>query len=217
VSVFETTNRKDDLTWTASEEDKFIDLLVDALDSEPMRLLDQAKNYRKVEKSRSVIQQWTEVIEQAGPLLDDVVSELASENFDQLVETRNSEDVALDAISIEDVMEYTYPLNNAGDAIAIRIGFASLDNVNRTYILQEFPDDPSQSVLVAINRASRFAVNFLNPQLINPTPFVRVIASLALAELYLARKAGLPRAGAMRRLFNLILDSDAMSTKPEGI
>lgn len=217
VSVFETTTRKDDLTWTTGEEDKFIELLVESLDSDPLKLIDQAKNYRKVEKSRSVIQQWTDVIEQAGPSIDGVASELAVENFEQLIETRSAEDVALDAISIEDVMEYTYPLNNAGDKIAVRIGFASLENVNRTYILQEFPDDPHQSVLVAINRASKFAVNFLNPQLINPTPFVRVIASLALAELYLARKAGLPRAGAMRRLFNLILDSDAMTTKPEGI
>lgn len=216
VSDFETTTRKDDLTWTTDEEGQFLQDLLNSIDAEPLPLIMQAKGYRVAESQTDVVDQWKDAVTSTGKSVELVPESIVDDFVSQLDQVQIG-DLETASLDLENAIEYSYQGDDGGEKIAIQIGFANLPDANRTYILHEFPDDPQRPTLVAINRASRFAVNFLDPRLINPTPFVRVIAALALSELHLTRVAGVPRIGALRRLFNRVLDSDAMTTKPEDL
>lgn len=216
VSDFEPTGRKDDLTWTTDEEDEFLTLLALELDKAPLKLINQAKKFRSAENEKTVIDAWKDAVDSTGQSINEIAVTL--EGFDpSAIQEEGLDRADLFDGALEDAVEYSYKGDKNTSAISIQIGFANLDGENRTFLLQEFEDEPDRPVLVVINRGSDFSKNFLDPRLINPTPVVRIIASMALAELYLDRHAGISRIGSLRRMFNKIIDSPAMVSKPEEV
>jgi len=65
--------------------------------------------------------------------------------------------------------------------------------------------------LVLVNRESPFSKAFGDPRLNDLTGFTRLLVSLGLAEIYSRKVLGLRMTGILRRTFNQILDSDAMT------
>jgi hypothetical protein len=203
---FEVSHTKDGFRWDQNEQ-PFLELLRDHLDSEEMPLLKQAENYR--------------VRAQRGQLA--TTAKQAVSNTAQAMETKLP--------AVLPVVANSKPVDTPSEELPHKSTLA-----NRTFeilfrgrpwsINVELTDDPSESQWLAmsdvaeskkglrrldirVSLAHPFMVRFAQTDAEDVESLLRVAAALALGEV-LARDAGVRNAGTVRRNVNSIL-RDALS------
>lgn len=209
MSEFETTTRKDDLNWGASEEREFLESLHHYLEASPLPLVTMAYKYRAVESSQDVMEAWKAETANVGraivEVLEDPSAMLQIDTPTVEVARRLQE---IEKSSEEWVAEYLYAPDES-TSNTIRIGFVTREN-DITFIVRQNPGEPSIRE-VLLNRASKFALSHIDPRLTNLGPIYRIFAALAIAEIHVRQVSGQPLVGELRREINAVLDSSAMT------
>jgi hypothetical protein len=206
VSEFQTTNRKDNLTWSHSEETEFLQKLKSELDALPLDLIRQAYKYKVAEKTIEVVEEWKNNLKSVAQSSETVLVSVA-DSFEQIDVREPSVDTISDENELELVAEYAIKLKGDKLPISVTLGFVSIPGES-TFIVQSRDD----TNLVLINRESAFSKAFGDPRLNDLTSFTRLLVSLGLAEIYTRRVTGDRMVGTLRRMFNEILDSDSMTS-----
>ena len=205
MSEFETTNRKDDLTWSNAEEMEFLTKLRRELDTKPLDLLRQAFKFKVAEKSVEVVDEWRKSFDDVANPSEIVLADVSDANADLVVDEKLLDEEFLDN-DVELVAEYEVQLKGDQLPIKVTLGFVSNPDIP-TFVVRTI----GEMNLVLVNRESPFSKAFGDPRLNDLTGFTRLLVSLGLAEIYSRKVLGLRMTGILRRTFNQILDSDAMT------
>lgn len=206
---FEVSHTKDGFVWEENEE-PFLELLYEELESDPLPLLSQAENYRKLaddkEESQKNIEQATEgtakAIKERG---GDVISEIEEESDTDEPPSRLPEgDVRIQRIvevELED-LPWRIALELSGDQ-SLTEWLTISDAVIKRADEIESPSKRDVGVRLALRHP--FTLKYAGPNLSEIEPLVRLAAALGLAETA-ARQSGVRGAGAVRRNVNRLLE-----------
>jgi hypothetical protein len=203
---FDVSHTKDGFRWDENEQ-PFLDLLKDHLDSSELPLLKQADNYRALAARADREKAAKEAIERTADVLEQ--------------ELPGTIEVVADHHSVATQETFLAPTSTLASR-EIKLGFKG----ECWRIKIELSDDPGESAWLTLSYVSPDAaterlieirVSYLHPFMTRFAPrggddleaLLRVAAALALAET-LARYNGVKMAGTVRRNFNEIL-RDALS------
>ncbi|MBN8967489.1 MAG: ATP-binding protein [Rhizobiales bacterium] len=201
LSGFDVSHTKDGFRWDENEE-PFLELLKEHLDSEELPLLRQCENYRSLASKKDRTQAATKALQRTG----DAIAEKATE--------------VLPTVAEKDPVETpTAPLP-AQPTLAKRE--LNIDFRGQPWLVRiELSDDPAESdwltisdlgttnggpdtIEIRLSMAHPFMVTFAQTDADDIEPLLRIAAALAISE-KLARRAGVKSAGTIRRNMNEIL------------
>ena len=203
---FEVSHTKDGFRWD-DNEGVFLDLLREHLDSEPLSLLRQARNYRESARKSTEPGVLENVITSTTTALQDFggadIRQITTHGPDSAPVATTFEDSAL-------LADRSLKIEEAGTEWEVTVSL-SADETNREWltIAQDAgvrsPKLTRRTLRIRIGLESEFMrrlVRLDNEESLEPV--VRIAAGLGLSE-HLARLAGLPRAGEVRRNLNRLL------------
>lgn len=203
VEGFSVSHTKDGVQWEDWEED-ILTWIKNSLDAEPLRLLDQAENYRvRGSTNRDAVgaaaEDTSQVIAQhLPPIIDD---QLANPPDAQPLapELQGTEDEATRSARVE------FELEHAHRRWVLDVELVSDTRIDAWYELAEcVADHATTRVQIRVNLAHPFMLRFVSPDGDELVPFTRLAAGLAIAELT-AREVGVRQAGTIRMNLNQIL------------
>ncbi|WP_181168708.1 ATP-binding protein [Mesorhizobium sp. B2-4-17] len=199
---FEVSHTKDGFRWDENEE-PFLDLLREHLDSEELPLLRQCENYRSLASKKDRKLAATIALQRAGNAIADTVPDVLPGIADkEPVETRTE---PLDEQPTLATREFRFDFR--GDPWLVRI---------------ELSDDPAEgdwlsisdlgaatecgpdTIEIRVSMAHPFMISFAQTEADAIEPLLRIAAALAISE-KLARRAGVKSAGTVRRNMNDLL------------
>jgi hypothetical protein len=211
VEGFSVSHTKDGIQWEDWEED-ILTWLKDKLDEPPLRLLDQAKNFRVRESASrdhaaDATRDTSQVIAQHLPPIIDEQLEAEPDESPLEEKLAPTEDKTPRAERVELQLEHAHRRWN------VTVEINSDPAREAWYELAESGTDITD-VHIRVNLAHPFMVRFVGPDGDEIIPFTRLAAGLAIAEIT-AREAG-GRAGTMRHNLNQILRSALSGPIQEG-
>lgn len=206
VEGFAVSHTKDGIQWEDWEED-ILSWIKDNLDLEPLRLLDQAANYR----ARTAIDR---------DVLGDVTRDLSNAIAQHLPPIVDRQ---LSAPPDESPLDAQLALPDRAAALRTERVSLNLEHSHRNWIvdielLTEGAIDPwyelaesetagdTTRIQIRVNLGHPFMVRFVSPDGDELVPFTRLAAALAIAEIT-AREQGVRQAGTLRINLNQILRS----------
>jgi len=203
VEGFSVSHTKDGIQWEDWEED-ILEWLKGELDSPPLRLLDQARNYRareaagnKDSKSEATRDTSQVIAQHLAPVVDE---QLEAEPNDTPLE----EELAATADTEARAEHVQLQLDHAHRRWNVTVELVSDPAREAWYELAERGFEITD-IHIRVNLAHPFMVRFVGPDGDEIIPFTRLAAGLAIAEIT-AREAG-GKAGTMRNNLNQILRS----------
>ena len=198
---FEVSHTKDGFQWDENEE-PFLDLLRDHLDSDDLPLLRQADLYR-VQASRNEV---VEAAQQAIARTVDAMQAKLQEVLPRVAAESPVETQTTPLESIPTIASRELQIDFRGQIWLIRVELTSNDAQGEWLALSDqradLPDP--QRIEIRVSMAHPFMVSFAQTDPDDVEALVRVAAALALAE-KLARSTGVRMAKTIRRNMNDIL------------
>lgn len=206
VVGFSVTHTKDGIQWREWDEDDILSWLKDALDAEPLPLLDQAKHFRvRSQPNRDAVGEATldtslVIAQHLPPVID---SQIGGEpNVDPLAHKLDRADE--DTTRREQV---ELNLDHAHRRWNVTVELVSDASRDAWYELAEGEvENDMTPVQIRVNLAHPFMLRFVEPDGAELVPFTRLAAGLAVAEIT-ARQVGVREAGTIRMNLNQILRS----------
>lgn len=204
---FDVSHTKDGFVWEENEE-VFLELLREELDSPPKPLLKQAEGYRVRPNSASESEELEEATrrtaedleERAGPVLDILSGEEVAEDPPEDLTTaevasRRTFDLELHHVSWRVVLELS---SDPSIVNWVEVSDTVLEE------LDEEVDDRQRTVGVRLSVDHPFTLQFCGPEYQHIEPLVRLAAAIGLAETS-ARDGGVSGASTIRRNINQLL------------
>ena len=201
LNGFEVSHTKDGFRWDENEQ-PFLELLREYLDSEDMPLLKQAEGYRAREPvarlrtvARQAVSNTTQVMEQRLPNILPAVADTPP------VDTPEEE---LPQVSRLAGREFNIRFRDKDWLINVEL--TNDPSESQWVAISDTPETPSRSRRLAlkVSMVHPFMVRFAQTDTENVEGLLRVAAAIGLAEV-LARDSGVRRAGTVRRNVNDIL------------
>lgn len=198
---FEVSHTKDGFRWDENEE-PFIELLKEHLDSDELPLLRQCENYRSLASKKDRSQAATKALDRTG----DVIAE-AVPNVLPTVADREPVDTQTELLPPQATLaSRELRFNFRGEPWLIKIELSDDPaegdwlSISDPGVSQGGPD----TIEIRVSMAHPFMISFAQTDAAEIEPLLRVAAALAIAE-KLARRAGVRSAGTVRRNLNEIL------------
>ncbi|TPK63695.1 ATP-binding protein [Mesorhizobium sp. B2-4-19] len=199
---FEVSHTKDGFRWDENEE-PFLELLREHLDSDDLPLLRQCENYRSLASKKDRIEAAKKALQRTGDVIADTLPEVLPVIADkEPVETSTTplpdqamlatRELRFDFRGVPWLVTITLSDDPAeGDWLAIS---------DQGQTMQSGPD----TVEIRVSMAHPFMISFAQTDAGDIEPLLRVAAALAISE-KLARRAGVKSAGTVRRNMNDLL------------
>jgi hypothetical protein len=198
---FEVSHTKDGFRWDEDEE-PFLQLLKEHLDSDELPLLRQADAFRALASKRDRSRVASEALTRAADAMQSSLPEALPKVADaELVET-NSEVLAPQPMLAERELQFDF----RGKQWIVRI-ILSDDPAEGDWLTisdRSASDDRSETLEIRIAMAHPFMVAFGQTRSDEVEALIRIGAAMAISE-KLARRSGVKYAGTIRRNFNEIL------------
>jgi len=198
---FDVSHTKDGFRWDENEE-PFLELLKEHLDSDELPLLRQCENYRSLASKKDRTQAATKALDRTGDVIADTVPEVLPAVADQPpVETQSAPLAPQPTLAVRELR-----FDFRGEPWLVRIelsddpGEGDWLSISDPGATQGGPD----TIEIRLSMAHPFMVTFAQTEAGDIEPLLRVAAALAIAE-KLARRAGVKSAGTVRRNLNEIL------------
>ncbi|MFG0305555.1 MAG: ATP-binding protein [Phycisphaerales bacterium JB040] len=205
---FAVSHTKDGFQWRDSE-DEFLEALHQALDSDDLPLLRQARNYRSGRPTRAASRAMKAAVENVAKTIennapDDLNTLATSEPVDDLIPS------SLDDASEPELESRSFSIETAGETWTVDIELAS-DTASANWLEIATDQDAAQRtrcLQLRIHADSPFMRRIVKlDDLESLEPVIRLAAAIGLAEV-LARMSQMDRhAGEMRRTINALLGS----------
>ena len=198
---FEVSHTKDGFRWDENE-DPFLELLKDELDTDEFPLLRQCENYRSLASRKDRTQAATKALQRTG----DAIAQKATEVLPAVAD-KSPVDTPTEPLTVQPTLaKRELNIDFRGQPWLVRI---------------ELSDDPAEgdwltisdlgmtnggpdTIEIRLSMAHPFMVTFAQTDADDIEPLLRIAAALAIAE-KLARRAGVKSAGTIRRNMNEIL------------
>lgn len=198
---FEVSHTKDGFRWDENEE-PFLELLKEHLDTDDLPLLKQCENYRALASKKDRTLAATQALRRAGDAIADGVPDVLPRVADQEpIETRTEPLAKQPSLAARELR-----FDFRGDPWLVRIELSDEPaegdwlSISDPGTAQGGPD----TIEIRISMAHPFMISFAQTDADDIEPLLRVAAALALSE-KLARRAGVRSAGTVRRNMNEIL------------
>lgn len=213
---FAVSHTKDGFQWDENEE-PFLDLLRDELNSNPLPLLDQAR----LASYGSLLQESEETINKAaGEAVRDTADVLRSTGGpileEQVTAEADSQEPPESLPATARSWNEVFEVDLHGDSWSIQVEITNDPVVGDWVSVFDTGAGPAASgarssrrLGVRLSLAHPFMTRFVGPDLERIKPFVRLAAAIGLSEIT-AREAGVRQAGEVRRNINQLL-RDALS------
>lgn len=198
---FEVSHTKDGFRWDENEE-PFLELLKEHLDSDQLPLLRQCENYRSLASKKDRTRAATKALKQAGDAIEESVPGVLPSVADKAPVETSAEPLAPQpALAVRELR-----FNFRGQEWLVRIELTD-DPAECDWLSTS--DRPTSSsgpdiTEIRLSMAHPFMVSFAQTDAAEIEPLLRVAAALAISE-KLARRAGVKMAGTIRRNLNEIL------------
>lgn len=198
---FEVSHTKDGFRWDENEE-PFLELLKEHLDSDELPLLRQCENYRSLASKKDRAKAATKALKQAGDAIEECIPGVLPSVADKPPMETSAEPLTPQPVLA--VRELNF--NFRGEEWHVRIELTD-DPVEGDWLsISDRPPSPSGPDVteIRLSMAHPFMVSFAQTDAAEIEPLLRVAAALAISE-KLARRAGVRSAGTVRRNLNEIL------------
>ena len=194
MSDFPVTSTKDNLEWTEEEMAEFSRILRESIDSEPLPLIKMALMYRKRVKQSDV----KEDVEAAGQSLVDALSTIDPSEFEEIdfsiVEVNVVEQHRVGDISATHV-DQNSDLDLEVDIATFNLPpfMPGMDSASLVFLhdstdkrVVRWRKNDGNSLVIEINRASRYMENYASLPQFHLEPVVRMLVAFVLLEIELA-------------------------------
>lgn len=203
---FEVSHTKDGFRWDEDEE-PFLQLLKDHLDSDELPLLRQADSFRALASKRDRTRIATEALTRAGDAMQSSLPEALPRVADALPVETSSDVLAPQPMLAE--RELRFDFRGVKWVIRIVLSDDPAEGDWLTISDRTESDGQTETMEIRIAMAHPFMIAFAQTRADEVEALIRVGAAMALSE-KLARRGGIKFAGTVRRNFNEIL-LEAMS------
>jgi hypothetical protein len=198
---FEVSHTKDGFRWDENEE-PFLQLLKEHLDSDELPLLKQCDLYRSLASRRDRSKIANQALTRAGDAIQARVPDILTAVADrELVET-STEQLDVQPLLANRELEFNF----RGQPWRVVIELSDDPSEGDWLMLSDRPSTGGmpETIEIRLSMTHPFMVSFAQMDSNDIDALIRVGAGLALAEL-LARRAGVSSAGTIRRNLNEIL------------
>jgi hypothetical protein len=198
---FEVSHTKDGFRWDENEE-PFLDLLKQHLDSDELPLLRQCENYRSLASKKDRSRAATKALDRTGDVIAEGLPELLPSIADKAPIDTQLEPLASQPVLAVRELRFDF----RGEPWLVRIELSDDPaegdwlSVSDPGVSQGGPD----VIEIRLSMAHPFMVTFAQLEASDIEPLLRIAAALAISE-KLARRAGVKSAGTIRRNLNEIL------------
>jgi Histidine kinase-, DNA gyrase B-, and HSP90-like ATPase len=198
---FEVSHTKDGFRWDENEQ-PFLELLHEHLDSEELPLLKQAENYRV----RAVRIQLASAAKQAVSSTTQAMETRLPEVLPAVAEAELVDTPAKEAPHKSTLANRRFDISFRGKAWSINVELADDPSESQWLAVSDTPETRKEPrrLDIRVSMAHPFMVRFAQTDAEDVEALLRVAAALALAEV-LARDSGVRKAGTVRRNVNDIL------------
>ena len=204
---FDISHTKDGFRWDEDEE-PFLALLKERLNSDPLPLLDQARYARYQELRRTRGKQKKKVQEEARTAVEETaeVLEITAEPLieKQVSEPTTSEDPPEILESPIESWDETFHLEVNGYEWEVTVEIANDPAIGDWITVFDAKSRNPRQLGVRLSAAHPFMERFVGPDPSRLSPFLRIAAAIGLSEIT-ARDAGVKQAGQLRRNINQLL------------
>ncbi|HMJ26631.1 MAG TPA: ATP-binding protein [Pyrinomonadaceae bacterium] len=198
---FEVSHTKDGFRWDENE-DPFLELLKEHLDSDDLPLLRQCENYRSLASKKDRSQAATKALDRTGDVIADTIPGVLP-----AVADKPPVDTASDPLPPQPtlaVRELCFDFRGEPWQVRIELSDDPAEgdwlSISDPGVTQGGPD----KIDIRLSMAHPFMVTFAQTESGDIEPLLRIAAALAISE-KLARRAGVKSAGTVRRNLNEIL------------
>jgi hypothetical protein len=198
---FEVSHTKDGFRWDENEE-PFLELLKEHLDSDELPLLRQCENYRSLASKKDRAQAATKALDRTGDVIADNIPGVLPVVAEKTpVETQSEPLPTQPSLAVRELR-----FDFKGDPWLVRIELSDDPaegdwlSISDPGVSQGGPD----TIDIRLSMAHPFMVTFAQTEAADIEPLLRIAAALAISE-KLARRAGVKSAGTVRRNLNEFL------------
>jgi hypothetical protein len=198
---FEVSHTKDGFRWDENEE-PFLELLKEHLDSDELALLRQCENYRSLASKKDRTQAATKALDRTGDVIADALPQVLPGVADRPPVETSSEPLPIQPTLAKRELSFDF----RGEPWLVRIELSD-DPGEGDWLSISDPEDSkggADTIEIRLSMAHPFMVTFAQTESADIEPLLRVAAALAIGE-KLARRAGVKSAGTVRRNLNEIL------------
>lgn len=206
---FEVSHTKDGFRWNDEDEQPFLELLREHLDSEDLPLLKQADTFRALASKRDRATAATKALERASEVIEKTMPDVLPRVAEAPpVETQSSPLGPQPTLARR---KLNFPFRDQTWEVSIELSDDPAEGDWLSTSDHGTPDGTKETLEIRIAMAHPFMVLFAQTDPDDIEALVRIGAAIAIAE-KLARRAGIRMAGTIRRNVNDIL-REALSPK----
>jgi hypothetical protein len=199
---FEVSHTKDGFRWNDEDEQPFLELLREHLDSEDLPLLKQADAYRALATKRDRAAAATKALERTSKVIESSMPDVLPRVADAMpVETQ---EVPLAPQASLARRELNVKFRGSNWIIRIELSDDPAEGDWLTISDRQANDDGNETLEIRIAMTHPFMLHFAQTDPDDIEALIRVGAAIAISE-KLARRAGVKMAGTIRRNVNEIL------------
>jgi len=198
---FEVSHTKDGFRWDDNEE-PFLELLKEHLDSDELALLRQCENYRSLASKKDRTQAATKALDRTGDVIADTMPQILPGVAEQPPVETTSDPLPSQPTLAKRELSFDF----RGEPWLVRIELSD-DPGEGDWLSISDPENSeggADIIDIRLSMAHPFMVTFAQTEAGDIEPLLRVAAALAIGE-KLARRAGVKSAGTVRRNMNEIL------------
>lgn len=201
LNGFQVSHTKDGFRWDENEE-PFLELLKEHLDSDDMPLLRQCEHYRSLASKKDRVQAATKALDRTSDAIVKLVPDVLSAMSGDLPVETASEPLPYQATLAARVLRFNFQ----GVRWTVRIELSDDPAESDWLSISDRTSDngDTDTIQIRVSMAHPLMVAFAQTDPHQIEPLTRIAAALALSEL-LARRAGVKSAGTVRRNLNKIL------------
>jgi hypothetical protein len=198
---FEVSHTKDGFRWDENEE-PFLELLKEHLDSDELPLLRQCDHFRSLASKRDRAKAATQALQSAAAAIEENLPAILGHVVDSAAVETKTQPLDPQPILAKRELRFTF----RGQEWLIRIELSDDPAEGEWLSISDQEASPStpEIIEIRVSMAHPFMVSFAQLNASDIEALVRVAAALALSE-KLARRAGVQFAGTVRRNLNEIL------------
>jgi Histidine kinase-, DNA gyrase B-, and HSP90-like ATPase len=198
---FDVSHTKDGFRWDDNEE-PFLELLKEHLDSDEFPMLRQCENYRTLASKKDRTQAATKALQRTGDALADSASEVLPTVADKEPVDTQTEPLEVQPTLATRVLQFDF----RGEPWLVKIELSDDPAEGDWLTISDLgaSDGGPDTIEIRLSMAHPFMITFAQTDADDIEPLLRIAAALAISE-KLARRAGVKSAGTIRRNMNEIL------------
>ncbi len=201
LSGFDVSHTKDGFRWDENEE-PFLELLKEHLDSGDLPLLRQCENYRSLASKKDRTQAATKALQRTG----DAITENATKVLPAVAD-KAPVDTLTEPLAVQPTLaKQELNIDFRGQPWLVRIELSDDPAEGDWLTISDLgkTNGSPETIEIRLSMAHPFMITFAQTDADDIEPLLRIAAALAIAE-KLARRAGIKSAGTIRRNMNEIL------------